>query len=228
MITETCSTDILCSADILYRYFCSRCDSLQDATRYTELRCLPPVLHFSLLRFVYDVNTMERKKSKHSISFPTILDMRKFMGSKNDRGKPQDQLGDDDIYELRGILLHKGASAYHGHYEAQVNDVESVTDQSSNLWMLLMSFHRTGSWFQFNDDVVTKIGTLGDKNPSKKTTDANVEIEDEVDEKFGNRLVARINTDNVKLSPNPSQLRKIRSNARKRRRVEDSDDEVIE
>lgn len=27
-----------------------------------------------------------------------------------------------DLYELRGVLLHKGASAYHGHYEAQVYD----------------------------------------------------------------------------------------------------------
>lgn len=29
----------------------------------------------------------------------------------------------DLVYELRGVLLHKGASAYHGHYEAQVYDV---------------------------------------------------------------------------------------------------------
>lgn len=28
------------------------------------------------------------------------------------------------VYELAGILLHKGASAYHGHYEAQVYDTE--------------------------------------------------------------------------------------------------------
>lgn len=105
------------------RYSCSQCKSLQDATRYTELRKLPPVLHFSLLRFIYDVSTMERKKSKHSITFPTTLDMGKFLGSKNDRERyPRND--DDNIYELRGILLHKGTSAYHGHYEAQVNDIE--------------------------------------------------------------------------------------------------------
>ena len=49
--------------------------------------------------------------------------MGKFLGSKNDRERcPKDN--DDNIYELRGILLHKGTSAYHGHYEAQVNDIE--------------------------------------------------------------------------------------------------------
>lgn len=26
----------------------------------------------------------------------------------------------EEVYELRGVLLHKGQSAYHGHYEAQV------------------------------------------------------------------------------------------------------------
>ncbi|KAF8498900.1 hypothetical protein JB92DRAFT_958623 [Gautieria morchelliformis] len=29
----------------------------------------------------------------------------------------------DLIYELRGVLLHKASSAYHGHYEAPVFDV---------------------------------------------------------------------------------------------------------
>jgi len=33
---------------------------------------------------------------------------------------------EDNVYELVGILLHKGMSAYRGHYEAQVYDAESV------------------------------------------------------------------------------------------------------
>ena len=65
------------------RYFCQQCDSLQDAKRYTELRELPPVLHFSLLRFVYDVATMERKKSKQTIMFPTFIDMGSNFGGSS-------------------------------------------------------------------------------------------------------------------------------------------------
>ena len=76
------------------------------------------------MRFVYDLNTMERKKSKHSISFPPNLDMSKFLGSKDDRDPGTSRNCEEDIYELRGVLLHKGASAYHGHYEAQVYDAE--------------------------------------------------------------------------------------------------------
>lgn len=108
---------------VLARYLCSRCESLQDATRYTELRNLPPVLHFSLLRFVYDFASMERKKSKHNLLFPTTLDMDQFVGSVTARkAAGSDKSARKNIYELRGVLLHKGPSAYHGHYEAQVLD----------------------------------------------------------------------------------------------------------
>lgn len=66
---------------------------------------------------------MERKKLKHSISFPKTLSMNKYVGSKNTRNTNATEV-EDNLYELRGILLHKGASAYHGHYEAQVYDAE--------------------------------------------------------------------------------------------------------
>ncbi|KAJ7444900.1 hypothetical protein FB451DRAFT_1343700 [Mycena latifolia] len=160
------------------QYLCSSCESLQDATRYTELASLPPVLHFSLLRFVYDVSTMERRKSKHTISFPTTIDMTRFLGNAADRKSSRKSEG--NIYELRGVLLHKGKSAYHGHYEAQVFD-----------------YHKQ-SWFQFNDEIVTKIKKLGDKD--KRPSGGNPSL--------------------------TSHARsKQRENARKRRRVEDSDEE---
>lgn len=101
---------------VLARYLCSKCNSLQKAKRYTELRELPPVLHFSLLRFVYDLNTMERKKSKQAIAFPKTLDMDGFIKGSTSQS--------DNKYQLRGVLLHKGPSAYHGHYEAQIFDVK--------------------------------------------------------------------------------------------------------
>lgn len=97
--------------DIHHRYLCSRCDELRDAKRYTEFRQLPPVLHISLLRFVFDMNTLERKKSKHAITFPLTLDMGQFLSQNN---RQSDQENSDyqprDIYHLRGILLHKGPS----------------------------------------------------------------------------------------------------------------------
>ena len=101
------------------RYLCSVCEELQNATRYTEIRSLPPVLHISLLRFVYDLATFERKKSKSPLKFPPYLNMAPFLQSSDPQSMDCDSLP-ENMYELRGVLLHKGPSAYHGHYEAQV------------------------------------------------------------------------------------------------------------
>lgn len=92
---------------------------------------MPPVLHFSLLRFVYDISTMERKKSKQTIMFPTFIDMDRFIGPEETRKQHKKRTVKEskNLYELRGILVHKGASAYHGHYEAQVFDVQCVLEQ---------------------------------------------------------------------------------------------------
>lgn len=62
---------------------------------------------------------MERRKSKYTLSFPLWLDMNEFLNYHTEKEE-------DNVYELVGILLHKGMSAYHGHYEAQVYDAESV------------------------------------------------------------------------------------------------------
>lgn len=167
------------------QYLCARCESLQDATRYTELRELPPVLHFALLRFVYDISTMERKKSKHIMSFPTILDMNRFLGPAGKKGyTAETQI--HNLYELRGVLLHKGSSAYHGHYEAQVFDVTSQ------------------SWFQCNDETITKI-----KRPGAKSNTKNEITEIKDDEKLSG-----------------PRGRKNRTNGRKRLRVDESDEEA--
>ncbi|KAH7929713.1 cysteine proteinase [Leucogyrophana mollusca] len=178
------------------KYLCSTCNSLQDATRYTELRKLPPVLHFSLLRFVYDFSSMERKKSKHNLLFPTTLTMDHFVGSAAARKAAVNSTSEGKhVYELRGVLLHKGTSAYHGHYEAQVFDTTSKT------------------WFQFDDETVTKIDLLGEKRYNSKEV---VDVVNRQSKKYGAFL----------LFGSASSL--ARSRPAKKRRVEDSEDEVIE
>jgi len=69
---------------------------------------------------------MERKKQKHAIAFPTTLNMSQFLGERKRAADHPTSQSDENMYELRGILLHKGGSAYHGHYEAQVYDSEYV------------------------------------------------------------------------------------------------------
>lgn len=84
------------------------------------------VLTFQLLRFVYDLASGSKKKVKSTIRFPEVLDMRPFLWplptplsqQEEERGEADDEL----IYELQAVLVHRGASAYQGHYIAHAFD----------------------------------------------------------------------------------------------------------
>lgn len=83
------------------------------------------VLHFSLLRFVFDEKTFDRKKSTSYIKFPRVLNMAEFCPT------PPGSSAEDMLYDVKGVLLHKGTSAHHGHYVAWVFDVQSVLSRHS-------------------------------------------------------------------------------------------------
>ncbi|BGP54011.1 hypothetical protein JCM8202v2_001583 [Rhodotorula sphaerocarpa] len=118
------------------QYFCETCDRKQDAERYQKLTSLPPVLHFSILRFVFDLETLERRKSQHAISYPLQIDMGKYVA-------PDAQGRQRSIwYDLKGVLMHKGTSAHHGHYVAQVYD------------------ESRSKWFLFDDETVSPVDDL--------------------------------------------------------------------
>ncbi|KAH9998092.1 cysteine proteinase [Russula compacta] len=167
---ESC-IDVLLQPETLSgdnKYRCSRCQSLEDATRQLILQKLPPVLHFSLLRFVFDVVTLERKKRKHNVSFPVVLDMNRFLQN-------QGSADQENIYELKGVLIHKGSSAYHGHYEAMVFDVTH------------------DSWFTFNDEVVSKMKPPGSEPPTSDKGKAckRRRVEDSSDDEIKERMTSR-------------------------------------
>ncbi|XP_030275422.1 ubiquitin carboxyl-terminal hydrolase 48 isoform X2 [Sparus aurata] len=109
------------------RYFCESCQSKQNATRRIKLHSLPPTLNLQLMRFVFDRQTGHKKKLNTFISFPEQLDMGPFL---------EDQ---KCVYELSAVLIHRGISAYSGHYIAHVKDA------------------RTGDWYKFNDEEIEKM-----------------------------------------------------------------------
>ncbi len=57
------------------QYRCSSCDQKSDAPRVTKLRAVPPVLTFSLARFVYDRTIQNRKKLTDRFEFPLTIDV---------------------------------------------------------------------------------------------------------------------------------------------------------
>ena len=62
--------------------------------------------------------------------------MDRFIGPEETRKqhKQRDPKESSNLYELRGVLVHKGTSAYHGHYEAQVFDVQCVLFPLVSAW----------------------------------------------------------------------------------------------
>ncbi|KAM9361476.1 ubiquitin carboxyl-terminal hydrolase 48 [Symphorus nematophorus] len=112
------------------RYFCESCQSKQSATRRIRLHSLPPTLNLQLMRFVFDRQTGHKKKLNTFISFPEQLDMGPFLEGKQDQ---------KCVYELSAVLIHRGISAYSGHYIAHVKDA------------------RTGDWYKFNDEEIEKM-----------------------------------------------------------------------
>jgi ubiquitin carboxyl-terminal hydrolase 48 len=86
------------------QYHCQACGTKRDATRSAAISNLPPILHFSLLRFVFDPKTYDRRKSRASITFPRQLDL----GGHS--------------YHLQAIITHSGPSAHEGHFVCEAQD----------------------------------------------------------------------------------------------------------
>jgi ubiquitin carboxyl-terminal hydrolase 48 len=74
------------------QYRCGRCNQLRDATRRVEILELPQYLHFTLMRFTYDIKDEERKKSKAVIRYPK---QTRFAGFD---------------YDLSAVVTHLGPS----------------------------------------------------------------------------------------------------------------------
>lgn len=154
------------------QYHCGNCDAKRDAARFIEITSeLPQILNFQLMRFVFDWETETKKKVKTAIEFPEFLDMNKFVRSPegdNANGKKDSEDGDSIVdgesggkqakrkkatkkdkssnpdlhYRLAYVLVHRGQSAYGGHYIAFVRD------------------EATGTWWKFNDETAEVVTDL--------------------------------------------------------------------
>ncbi|RNA09573.1 ubiquitin carboxyl-terminal hydrolase 48 isoform X1 [Brachionus plicatilis] len=112
------------------QYFCDNCQHKTDAKRCTKISNLPPILNLQLLRFVYDRNSGLKKKLSNKVRFCEILDLSSLVDSQQTSAT---------TYHLGAILMHVGKTAYSGHYTAQIKKFQS------------------NEWFNFNDEIITKI-----------------------------------------------------------------------
>ncbi|KAK9104970.1 hypothetical protein Scep_021814 [Stephania cephalantha] len=114
------------------QYFCESCRTRVNATRFIKLRTLPKVLNFQLKRCVFLPKTTTKKKLTSVFSFHGELDMGQRLNESS-----QMEL----VYELSAVLIHKGSAVNSGHYVANIKD------------------ERTGQWWEFDDEHVSKLGS---------------------------------------------------------------------
>lgn len=101
-----------------------------DAFKGTQFLELPPVLHFHLKRYVFNMY-IGATKINSRYEFPFELDMSQYMSTKiknDERYK----------YELFSVLVHAGGAQF-GHYYAYIRP---TVDRK---------------WFKFNDEIVSVV-----------------------------------------------------------------------
>ena len=111
-------------------YFCSKCNTKTNAEKFIEINKPPPVLNFQLLRYVYDMTTLTKKKLKTKIKLSSHI----TLPVTNEGEKSGEE------YLLVSVLNHIGSSAYSGHYVCEAMDWGS------------------GIWWKFNDEDVSLLG----------------------------------------------------------------------
>ncbi|OHF02610.1 ubiquitin carboxyl-terminal hydrolase [Colletotrichum orchidophilum] len=119
------------------KYKCSSCDRHVDAVKRACLKDIPDNLIFHLKRFDFNLRTLMRSKINDHFSFPTKIDMRPY--TIDHLGSPSDS-GEEDIFELVGVLVHAG-TAESGHYYSYIRERPTMATSEA--------------WFEFNDDLVS-------------------------------------------------------------------------
>ncbi|XP_041479423.1 ubiquitin carboxyl-terminal hydrolase 48-like [Lytechinus variegatus] len=112
------------------QYLCEKCNCKRNATRCIKLQTLPPVLNIQLLRFVFDRHSGTKKKLNNFLQFPEEIDMSKHLARRDK----------DAVYDLEAVLIHRGPTAYSGHYIAHIR-----------------SHGDGGAWYKFNDEEIQKM-----------------------------------------------------------------------
>jgi len=129
-------------------------------------------------RFVFDPKSSQKKKLNKVLKFPPSLDLKKYL-SKNEKPSSKNL-----SYTLKGVLLHKGTSAYSGHYVCYVYHEKCLSHQF--FWSILAccqyrNTSRDSTWYFCDDESVERVGPqlkLGSPTSQKKKKPKGKSVED--------------------------------------------------
>ena len=106
---------------------CEQCGA-RNSAKGCAFTKLPPILTLHLKRFVFDMQTLRRKKLNHRVTFPATLDAASLFRPPplEADGGGDGETGDvSDVYECVGVLVHSG-TAHGGHYFALLRTGEEA------------------------------------------------------------------------------------------------------
>ncbi|KAA0165925.1 hypothetical protein FNF28_03307 [Cafeteria roenbergensis] len=146
------------------KYNCSGCESEQAASlgRYFDGAALPLVLTLQLVRFDFDLATMQRRKLSDELPFPAELDMATLLQPPADAVARAAEAGSGEafeaaaeaaaaagagegtVYDLFAVMLHTGG-AHGGHYSAFLKELRPAEEA------------RGARWLKFNDSSVSEM-----------------------------------------------------------------------
>ena len=158
--------EMLCEKN---KFHCDRCGALQEAEKRMKIKRLPHILALHLKRFKYLEEERRMVKLFHRVVYPFHL---RLLNTTDDAEDP------DRLYELYAVIVHLGASPFHGHYVAIIKT-------------------REHGWLLFDDELVIPVdanyvrnyfGTGEQRNPAcayvlfyQKTTMEAVQREQKAD-----------------------------------------------
>lgn len=95
-------------------YFCSNCNSKQNAYKGAYPTKIGKYVSFYVNRFSFDPYTLQRIKLNKEVKLPLNLDISEHVKDKSEDEKLE--------YELFGVIVHRG-TPYSGHYFLVAKDI---------------------------------------------------------------------------------------------------------
>ena len=128
------------------KYYCEQCKRKVIARKQLTLAKLPPNLIFHFKRFKLESYSshqreLSMKKLCDRIEFPNELDFNEFLDMVIDPSH-QNDVSQDSVYELYGIVVHSGPKLGYGHYYAFIKSFDGK------------------QWFRMNDMEVLPINEI--------------------------------------------------------------------
>ncbi|KAK3099789.1 hypothetical protein FSP39_009652 [Pinctada imbricata] len=176
------------------KYFCEKCNSLQDGERTLDIISAPDCLILTLLRFSYDVKLQSRSKNFREVKYPKTMILPTMQKQVSELGKTNprhslraavmDRLGKfglelntekGEVYSLNAVVVHSGTSSDHGHYYAYARhsifcDPHSICDTMDDCKEEDELDFLQDKWYLFNDNRVSYAKYSSFSNVTKRFT----------------------------------------------------------